>query len=145
MMSDSVFEVVYTITDWYDGPRQGIADYHGQSHLFESKWQDGKKLDADTFLLMPIGPETFSLALEQWAIWHRWETAYREGKTTLETHPALPKVRRRNEELERLLERRLVVDPARAVQKRAEFRDRNDPDWNGCGWRPLEVRWEDPS
>jgi hypothetical protein len=66
-----VFEIVYTLTDWYDGPRRGIADYHGQPHLFESDWKDGENLDADTFLLMPIDKDTFSFALEDWAIWRR--------------------------------------------------------------------------
>jgi len=70
----AVFEVVHTLTDWYDGPRRGIANYHGQPHLFESEWGDGEYLDADTFLLMPIDPDTFSLALEDWAIWRRWES-----------------------------------------------------------------------
>ncbi|MGO8747963.1 MAG: hypothetical protein ACLQNE_18465 [Thermoguttaceae bacterium] len=140
-----MFEVVCTITDWYDGPRQGIADYQGQPHLFESEWQNGKNLDADTFLLMPIDRGTFSLALEDWAIWRRWETAYYQGTATLETHPALPEDRSRHEELERLLEGRLVVNSVRAVRKRAEFRVRNDPDWHGYGGRPLEVRWEHPS
>jgi hypothetical protein len=143
--SDTVFEVVYTLTDWYDGPRRGITDHHGQPHLFESEWRDGENLDADTFLLMPIDPDTFSLALEDWVIWCRWETAFHQGKATRDTHPALPEDRSRHEELERLLEGRLVVDPARAVRKRAEFRVRGDPDWSGYGWPPLEVRWEDPS
>src|SRR6185437_104535 len=99
-------------------------------------------LDADTFLLMPVDRETFSSALEDWAIWRRWETAYCQGKASAETHPALPEDRSRHEELERLLEGRLVVDPAQAVQRKAEFRVRADPQWSGYGWRPLEVRWE---
>ena len=47
-----MFEIVHTVTDWYDGPRRGIAELHGQPHLFESEWQDGKELDAETFLVM---------------------------------------------------------------------------------------------
>jgi hypothetical protein len=44
-----------------------------------------------------------------------------------------------------LLEGRLVVDPAQAVRRKAEFQVRNDPEWSGYGWRPLEVRWAAPS
>jgi len=142
---DAMFEIVHTLTDWYDGPRRGIADYHGQPCLLESEWQDGENLDAATFLLMPIDAETFALALEDWAIWRRWETAFHQGNATQESHPALPEDRSRHEELERLLQGRLVVDPAQTVRKKAEFRVRSDPDWSGCGWNPLEVRWEDPS
>ncbi len=145
MQSDAVFEIVHTLTDWYDGPRRGIADYDGGPHLFESEWRDGEDLEADTFLLMPIDTDAFSLALEDWAIWRRWETAFHQGKTSLETHPALPEDRCRHEELGRLLEGRLVLNPAGAVRKWAEFRVRSDPAWSGYGWQPLEVHWKDPS
>ena len=139
-----MFEVVHTVTEYYDGPRRGIADYLGQPHAFESEWREGENLDADTFLLMPIDKETFSLALEDWAIWRRWETAFHQGRATQETRPALPEDRKRHDELEHLLEGRLVVDPAQAVRRMAEFQVRNDPEWSGYGWRPLEVRWEAP-
>lgn len=140
-----MFEVVHTLTDWYDGPRRGIADYCGQPHVFESEWQDGAALDAETFLLMPIAAEIFSLALEEWAIWRRWETAFHQGKATRETHPALPEDSHRHDELERLLEGRLAIDPARAVRKRARFRGRSDPHWSGYGWHPMEVCWDSAS
>jgi len=137
-----VFDIVHTVTDWCDGPRRGIADLCGQPHLFKSDWKDGEDMDSDTFLLMEIDHSTFELALEDWAIWRRWETAFHQGNATQETHPVLPEDRQRHEELMLLLEGRLVADPARAIRMKAEFRVRNDPDWNGYGWHPLEVRWE---
>ncbi|HEX4607794.1 MAG TPA: hypothetical protein VH092_06270 [Urbifossiella sp.] len=66
-----MFEVVHTLPDWYDGPRGGIADYQGYPHLFASEWSDQTHNYADTFLLSPVSPETFTLALEDWAIWRR--------------------------------------------------------------------------
>jgi len=99
-------------------------------------------MDADTFLLMPIDPEVFSLALEDWAIWRRWESAFYQGNANRETHPALPEDRQRHEELKRLLEVRLVLDPTRAIRAKAEFQVRHDSEWNGHGSNPLEVRWE---
>lgn len=141
-MDQAVFEIVHTVTDWYDGPRRGIADLQGQPHLYESEWKDGEDVDSDTFLLTAIDSSTFALALEDWAIWRRWETDFHQGNAIQETHPALPEDRQRHEELERLLEGLLVVDPAHSIQMKAEFRVRNDPGWNGYGGRPLEVRWE---
>lgn len=143
MQRDALFETVHTVPHWYDGPRQGIADCLGQPHLFESEWRDGVDLEADTFLLMPVDLETFSLALEDWAIWRRWETAFHQGNATRETHPALPEDRLRHDQLQHLLASRLVIDPALAVRKKATFRVREDPTWSGYGWRPLEVHWED--
>jgi hypothetical protein len=140
-----VFEVVHALLEWYDGPRRGIANYLGEPHLFESEWHDGEDTFADTFLLTPIDVETLALAIEDWAIWLRWETAFHQGRVTRETHPALPEDRPRHDELERRLETRLGIDPAKAFQKAAEFRPRDDPSWSGLGWRPLEVRWYDPS
>lgn len=138
-----MFEIVHTLPDWYDGPRRGIADCNGTPHLFESEWTDIQGVDEDTFLLVPVPPDVFQLALEDWAIWLRWETAFHNGLTTKETHPALPEDRPRHEELSQLLEGRLVVDPSHAKRKRAEFRFRSDSNWSGYGWRPLEVRWND--
>jgi hypothetical protein len=137
------FEVVHTVPDWYDGPRGGIADYDGVPHLFESEWSDRKDLDPDTFLLMPIDANTFSLVMEDWEIWRRYETALHKGEVALEHHPALPEERSRHLELEKLLESKLVVDPVRAFRRQAEFRAREDSAWGGYGWVPLEVRWID--
>jgi hypothetical protein len=143
--SGAMFETVYTLADWYDGPRRGIADYGGRPFVFESEWRDGEDLDADTFLLMSIDAETFLMALEDWAIWRRWEAEFYRDNVTLVTHPALPADRNRHEELAPLLESRLIVDPAKALRKKAEFRVRHDPEWNGYGLRPLEVQWRDLS
>lgn len=103
-----MFEIVHTVTDWYDGPRRGISDFHGKPHLFESEWQDGKDMNSDTFVLSEIDPDIFSLALEDWAIWRRWETAFYQRPATAVTHPALPEDRQRHDELKQLLEERLI-------------------------------------
>ena len=136
-----MFEIVHTVTDWYDGPRRGIAYFLGEPHLFQSEYRDKSELDPDTFLLMPIDREVFKLSLEDWAIWQRWEAAYLSGQTTQATHPALPADRVRHDEIERLLSHRLVIDPIRSIRKRAEFQDRNDPSRSDY---PLTVRWRDP-
>lgn len=136
-----MFEIVHAY-DWYSGPRRGVADYRGRPHAFDSEWRDFGELDVeDTFLLTPVEPSTLDLVLEGWAIWRRWETALGKGETPPETHPALPEDRERHEELQRMLEGRLDVDPSRAVRLLAEFRTRHDPDWSGYGWPPLEVEW----
>jgi hypothetical protein len=139
----AMFEIVHTLTDYYDGPRRGVADYQEQPHLYESEWQNGENLQADTFLLMPIDADTVALVREHWAIWLRWEAAFHRGETTRETHPALQEDRARHAELARLLQERLVIDPARAVRKRAEFRAREGHEWNKPGFPPFEVQWMD--
>jgi len=138
-----LFEVVHTVWDWYDGPRRGIADCRGLPHVFESQCRDTEE-SPDTYLLAQIDPTTFALAIEDWLIWRRWESAFHRGDVSRDSHPALPEDRLRHEEIERCLTGRLVIDQASALRKRGEFQIRDDPNWSGYGWRPMEVRWYDP-
>ncbi len=92
-MSDE-YDTVHTMTDYYDGPRRGIADVSGRPHVYTSTWADiDTDEEEDVFELHAIDAETLSLALESWAIWLRWEEAFHDGQTNLHTHPALPEDR----------------------------------------------------
>jgi len=128
-MSD--YEAVYTITDWYDGARSGVADLNGKPHYYETHWDEGEDDWSEIYLLKPLDAETFALAMESWEIWLRWERAFKEGKTTQETHPALPEERQRRNELEKILAERLVVSPETSVQATAEF----------AYGEPTKVKW----
>lgn len=140
-----MFETIYTITDWYDHPRRGVANYGGQPHLYVSEWTDKKEDDAeDTYLLSPIEPEALPLVLEQWAIWCRWREAFHQGKATIETHPALPGDRPRYEELTRLLADKMVIDEANAARKSADFQKRDMTHDEEPIAPHLVVRWYDP-
>ena len=145
-----MFEPVYTDSDFYDHVRQGIADYQGKPHLFQSEWRDfqigpdGEYLDDDTFLLMPIEQSVFQLALEDWEIWCRWENAFKLGTAPPESHPVLPEDRDRHREIQRLLKGCLEIDLAKSVRKSAEFQRRNDyAEFRKPNDHPLEVRWFD--
>ena len=116
------FDRVYTMTDYYDGPRGGVADFEGVPHLYESEWDDKADDYAPTFRLGPIPVEILDLALEDWAIWERWWVAFQAGRTTHETHPALPQERSRHLELKARLQDRLRIDPSNYVRVRGEFR-----------------------
>jgi hypothetical protein len=114
------FETVHTMTSYLDGPRGGIADYRGSPHIYESLFEDTSG-DSDVFLVQPIDDETFRLAMEDWAIWFKWERAFHSGQTTQTTHPVLPEDRARHEELKALLGPRLRIQPERAFRVRARF------------------------
>ena len=126
------FEIVHTMTDFYDGPRGGIADLEGSPHIFESQFSDIEDGHTDIFHLSPVSPELFEMALEHWKIWLRWEDAYYMKETPHETHPALPADRARHDELEPVLEQALVIDESNFIKTTAEFRKNKDQ---------LEVRW----
>lgn len=145
------FEKVYTVPDWYDGPRRGVADYLGAPHLFESTFNDIDDEHGDEFLLWPLSPESVAIALEDWEIWRRWERAFQSGKADRDSHPALPEDRERHDELQTLLvQHRLQPesadarpgslhsrDPATGIRATADF----VPSGENNGHASLLVRW----
>lgn len=128
-MSD--YEMVHTITDWYDGARNGVADLNGEPHYFENHWNEGDSFWSDIYLLKPLDGETFALAMESWNIYLRWEVARQGGKASDETCPALPEERERYDEIQKILAERFVVSPETSVKATAEF----------VYGQPTKVRW----
>jgi hypothetical protein len=111
-MLQSQAERVYTVTDWFDGARLGIADYQGRPHLYESRWddskdfwegEDGGKEYGYYYWLSPIDTKIFELGLEAWGIWQRWRGAWDRGEVDISTHPALPQDRERYNQIQLLL------------------------------------------
>src|SRR5437016_512555 len=113
-------DYIYTMSDYYDGPRAGITTLYGQPYAYQSLWT-AHGGEADTLVLQPIDNETFQLALEDWAIWKRWDHAFAAGQTTIETHPALPEERARHNELEIILSSRLTVDSEKSLRARLTY------------------------
>ena len=134
-------EIVHTVTDYYDGPRGGIADFHGKPHLYSSLWDESADDWSDTFLLQPVDEQTFLLAMEDWAIWCRWERAYHSGQTPHATHPALPNERARHDELNALLTPKLQVDPKQAIRVRGSFEARTPAQPGVTSSGELVVIW----
>jgi hypothetical protein len=128
-MSD--YEAVYTISDWYDGARNGVADLNGKPYYYENHWNEGEQYWSEIYLLNPLDAETFALVMEDWEIWLRWERAFKEGKTTQETHPTLPEDRERHDELDKILAERLIVSPESSLKATAEF----------IYGQPTKVKW----
>ena len=119
-----VFELVYTVDNFYDGPRSGIADYRGKPHRYDCQFDEDSDDWTDTFVLTPIARDTFELALEKWAIWRKWETAYHEGRVPHSSHPGHGGQDRRYDELSEILKRRLTEKSAEAVRAKGCFRVR---------------------
>jgi hypothetical protein len=136
----SEFETVHTVSDYYDGPRGGIANYHSRPHIYKWMFEDAST-GSNVFLLQPIDDETFGLAMEDWAIWCRWERAFQTGQTTEDTHPALPADRPRHGELEALLEPQLQIDPAKAFRVRGRFEVRRPGEPGLTCTAQSVVRW----
>lgn len=127
------------MTDYYDGPRGGVADFMGRPHIYRSLWADIDHERADVFELAPIDDQTLALALEDWQIWRRWEAAFHRGEVTLDSHPALPHERQRHDELMTLLAPLLSLSTATDITASGDF------EWppldNRALGAPLRVAW----
>lgn len=119
--ADVEYEKVHTVIEYWDRPRSGIADYNGAPHYYECVFNEPDDEWSTTFLLRPIDAKTFALALEDWQIWRRWETAYYECKVTLESQPALPEDLKRHAEISVLLRDKFVVDPDKDLSCRVRL------------------------
>lgn len=128
------FERVYTVKEYYDGPRSGIADYCGQPHHYQCEWDEARHDYAESFLLAPVDQETLTLAMEQWTIWEGWEAAFRRGEVPELTHPGRAGTNPRYAELEATLTARTSLQPAHAIRARPVFRE------PGVTWE-SEVEW----
>ena len=137
-MTNKRYERVYTVTDYGDEPRSGVADVRGAPHAYQSVFDEERDDWSDYYLLRLLDDETFRLAAEDWEIWQRWEVAFHEGRTSLDTHPALPEDQRRHAEIQASLSQWLRIDPSQAVRAKAEFLA--DPDTKGwkVHWRLLK-------
>jgi hypothetical protein len=139
------FEEVFTVTDYYDGPRQGVANYQGLPHFYDCFFSEHARDYSNLYRLTPVSHEAFQLALEDWAIWERWERAFHAGETNRDTHPALPEDRDRHLVIKSTLDEQLKTDVERCVNRVGAFLNA------GAGVKTrgvlvdLLVRWSEPN
>ena len=139
------YELVFTVTDYYDGPRKGIANYQGHPHLYECIFDETADNYSESFLLTPLDSNSFQSAMEDWEIWRRWEDAFHSGKADKRTHPALPHEATRHAELKQILDKYLVTDPQKAVTRIGRFDVLGESRLPRGVIRTLQVKWTEPS
>jgi hypothetical protein len=73
------YEVVFTVDEYYDGPRTGVANYLEKPHFYECPFSP-KTGYSNFYYLTPIDEEVFHLALAAFGIWRKWELVFRTRK-----------------------------------------------------------------
>lgn len=81
------YERVYTVSDYWEGPRAGIADVQGVPHAYQCIWDDAAQAWTEQYSLKPVDDLTLAYALEHWTIWRRWEDGFFRGTEDMDTHP----------------------------------------------------------
>jgi hypothetical protein len=137
------YEQVFTVTEYYDGPRKGIANFRGQPHFYDCLFDKTRGEYSDLYRLTPIPQRIFELAMEDWTIWKRWEDAFNSGKAAIESHPALSQDRGRHEEIRAILDPVLTTDTAICVTQRGSFEPHGSGQYPAGVIRPLQVKWAD--
>lgn len=56
------YEPVFTISDYHDGPRRGIANFHGTPHFYDRLFDEKRAEYSDSYLLTPINEQVFKAA-----------------------------------------------------------------------------------
>jgi len=138
------YEKVLTVTDYYDGPRQGIANYQGTPHFYKCIFDEDKDDYSDLYRLTPLDERTFQLAMEDWEIWLRWERAFHAAQTDIATHPALPQDAARHKELHAILEQELGTNADKAIIRMGKFDVLENPIPPKGAPRTLVVEWRQP-
>ncbi|MEK3876478.1 hypothetical protein [Paenibacillus sp. FSL M7-0420] len=93
------FQRVYFITDWWDGPKNGFADFNGTVHCFGRSFDDLNDEWSDLYLLRPVSIEEYSLQIESYKLFLNWKN----DKDTTRTHPSSDMENKRYHEIEHLL------------------------------------------
>jgi hypothetical protein len=83
-------ERVYTIYEYSDQPRSGIANYEGKAHWFENIFDETSDEYSNDYWLTSLSASQLADAEEQFQIFWRWRQAFDRGEVDLSTHPALP-------------------------------------------------------
>src|SRR5687768_23613 len=140
-MTNERWEKVHTVSDYWEGPILGVADVDGVPHLYEKVFSEEENDYIDRYRVMPIDQQLYSLLMETWAIFVRWRIAFDQGKTSLETHPALPEDRDRHSLLGQTIGDRKKPHPAQSREIGGQLRKVGPgPCARSYVW---EVQWQD--
>ena len=137
------YEKVYTVTDYYDGEVQGVADLDGKPHFYDRIWDPSNSEYSNLFRLTPISQERFQLALEDWEIWLRWEHAFHNRHIGPEPHGVLPEDSARHEEIKLVLDAALKTNEESCITCEGIVEVIPCQSFIKGSMRPLQVRWKE--
>jgi hypothetical protein len=138
------YEVVFTVRDYHDAPRSGVANFHGTPHFYQCIFDVNRDDYSNSYRLIPLNQDVFQAAIENWEIFLRWRAAFDLGKVNRKTHPALPQDKKRYEETKQILDLALEVGRDKVTHVEGEFDVLGDPKLPHDVLTPWQVKWSKP-
>lgn len=139
---DAHFERLYYVDRYYDGPRDGLADYNGIPHFFECPFNEETDDYCDYFILGRAPDGSLQLASALMAIRRNWQSQIERGLITIDTWI---KMAREDSAYQRLATS-MRADRTAALQSEAVFRVQAEfqriPGIKGAGHTDFLVHWE---
>jgi len=138
------YELVFTVLEYYDGPRKGIASYRKAPHFFDCIIND-KNEYSEKYFLTPLDDETYRLAMEASEIFRKWEIRFHDNKRTSKTSRAYLLDTKKYRAINRVLDKHLVTIPRQAIIRMGHFDVLGRPKLPKGVIRPLQVKWTQPT
>ncbi|MAG93055.1 MAG: hypothetical protein CMJ48_04830 [Planctomycetaceae bacterium] len=136
-----MFERVFSMWDYYDGPRAGVANFNGQAHHFQCEWDDARDNYADVFVLRPVTDAFLEINEKRDQIYEQWQEELSAGAVSSETHPVAMGQNPRFAVLTTFLDA-AVRDGKICSRVRAAFRAAPEHEQLSIGGvRKIEVEW----
>jgi hypothetical protein len=139
------YEQVFTVYDYHDGPRSGVADFHEIPHFYECVFDEKRDDYSEEYVLIPIRPDIFKLAMENWEIFLRWRRAFDSGQVTLSEHPALDCDKDRYVQTRQTIDQALAAGRREATSAKGEFGVVEKSDRPRDVLTRWQVRWSEAS
>ena len=124
-------EPVHAVFDYFDGVREGVADFNGRPHAIRREFDTVAGDWTNFYRVKPLNDHEFSVVMTDWAIWNRWLEAYRAGAASLETHPALPEDAETHRQITPTVNAAMAIDDENSKIAWAIFETRMPPDGEG--------------
>jgi hypothetical protein len=137
------YEVVFSVYEYHDGPRGGVANFHDSPHYYDCVFDEKSDEYSDLYSLTPLSPAIFNAAMENWVIFVRWRMEFDSGKVNLETHPALPEDKNRYDETKRILNQALESGREKAIRAKGEFENLVESNPTRDVLMPWQVKWSE--
>jgi len=117
-------EIVYSVFDYWDGPRSGVADFYGKPHFYQGIFDEVADEWSDVYHLSPVVEGVVPLTAEEWQDWYWWKHDFGQGKALVAERPD---IYARYAPIEGMLFQAFTNSPVTTMEAVGKFEKFTDP------------------